>query len=362
MNRNFPRANLRPNYSISQVLKGGWQLSEGHSQVIDQQQAIQDMRAFVEAGITTFDCADIYTGVEELIGKFLKKYKSRFESTELPAVQIHTKCVPDLDKLPKLTKAYTESLIDRSLRRIGVERLDLVQFHWWDFSIPGYLDIAHHLVELQKAGKIRYIGVTNIDAVHLKEILDEGVQVISNQVQYSVLDRRSEEDILDLCKQHDIKLLCYGTLAGGFLTSRYLGMKDPHEPLENRSLTKYKLIIDEFGGWDLFQELLVCLKTVADRYKVGIAEVATKYVLQKQMVAGAIIGMRNIKHIEKIQKLKTLELDNHDLKVINGVISKSKGPKGRVYELERQKDGKHASIMKYNLSKLVVPDKNAKDF
>lgn len=358
MNRDFPRSDLTPNYSISRVLKGSWQLSEGHSQMIDEQQAIEDMRSFVEAGITTFDCADIYTGVEELIGKFLKKYRSTFESGELPAVQVHTKCVPDLDELPIFTKTYTEALVDRSLKRIGVERLDLVQFYWWDLSISGYLDLAQHLAELQKAGKIRYIGVTNFDAIHLREILNEGVQVVSSQVQYSVLDRRPEEDILELCKQHDIKLLCYGTIAGGFLTERYLGVKEPHEPLENRSLTKYKLIIDEFGGWDLFQELLVCLKAAADKHKVGIAEVAIKYVLQKQLVAGVIVGARNNKHIEKIKKLKTFELDKHDLKDINGVISKSKGPKGNVYDLEGQKDGKHAKIMRYNQNKLFVADKN----
>jgi aryl-alcohol dehydrogenase-like predicted oxidoreductase len=352
MNPAFPRLFLTSDYSISQVLKGGWQLSEGHGAAVDENQAIEDMRSFVEAGITTFDCADIYTGVEELIGKFLKKYKSAFESGELTAVQVHTKCVPDLNDLTTLTKAYTEAIIDRSLKRIGVERLDLVQFHWWDLSIPGYFDLAQHLVELQKAGKIRYLGVTNIDAANLRQILNEGIRVVSTQVQYSVLDRRPEEDILELCKQHDIKLLCYGTLAGGFLTERYLGAKEPHEPLENRSLTKYKLIIDEFGGWGLFQKLLVCLKNVANRYKVGIAEVATKYILQKQLVAGAIIGARNSRHLEKIQKVKTFELDKHDLNAINAVISKSKGPKGGVYELERQKDGKHAKIMRYNLTEL----------
>jgi aryl-alcohol dehydrogenase-like predicted oxidoreductase len=139
------------------------------------------MWAFVEAGITTFDCADIYTGVEELIGKFTKECKQ---------VQIHTKYVPDLDALPRLTKAYTEKIIDRSLIRLGVERLDMVQFHWWDYSIPYFVDTAFHLVDLQKAGKIRCIGVTNFDALHLRELLDAGIPVIANQVQYSVFDNR----------------------------------------------------------------------------------------------------------------------------------------------------------------------------
>ena len=88
MTKDFPRSDLAPGYSISQVLKGSWQLSEGHSQKTDEQQAIEDMRTFVAAGITTFDCADIYTGVEELIGKFLNKYKYRLLTYPSPGFSI----------------------------------------------------------------------------------------------------------------------------------------------------------------------------------------------------------------------------------------------------------------------------------
>ena len=172
MDTEFPRIDLQQDYSISRVIKGGWQLAGGHG-AVDEKQAIQDMRAFVKAGITTFDCADIYTGVEELIGKFIKEYKHEFVSGDLPPVQVHTKYVPDLDELPTLTKAYTETIINRSLKRLGVERLDMVQLHWWDYSIPHYVEAAQHLLELQKAGKIRYIGVTNFDASYLQEILGE---------------------------------------------------------------------------------------------------------------------------------------------------------------------------------------------
>ena len=132
MNLTQQRTRLTNDYTISSIIKGGWQLAGGHGHV-DEQKAIADMREFVRAGITTFDCADIYTGVEELIGKFLKKYRHDFISGELPPVQIHTKYVPDLDALATITKADTERIIDRSLRRLGVERLDLVQFAWWDY-------------------------------------------------------------------------------------------------------------------------------------------------------------------------------------------------------------------------------------
>jgi len=337
----FSRIELQPGYSISRVIKGGWQLAGGHG-AVNEKQAIRDMWAFVEAGITTFDCADIYTGVEELIGKFIKENRQ---------VQVHTKYVPDLDELPKLTKANSESIINRSLKRLGVEQLDMVQLHWWDYSVPLYVEAAQHLHDLQKAGKIRHIGVTNFDALHLREILEAGIPVISNQVQYSVLDHRPEENLQELADEFRIFLLCYGTVAGGFLNERFLGLKEFQDPLENRSLVKYRLIIEEFGGIELFQVVLDALKQIADKHNAGIAEIAIQYILQKPCVAGAIIGVRNVDHLESIKKLSLLRLDDEDLQVIQSVINQARGPGGPVYSLERDRTGKHGKIMKYNLNK-----------
>jgi aryl-alcohol dehydrogenase-like predicted oxidoreductase len=347
----FPRIELRPGYSISQVLKGGWQLAGGHGSV-NETQAVEDMKAFVQAGITTFDCADIYTGVETLIGKFLVRYSDSFKSGAFPPVQIHTKCVPDLNLLPNLTQTHVETTIDRSLKRLGVDRLDLVQFHWWDFSIPGYEKLAKYLADIQKKGKIRYLGTTNIDARHLGPILESGIEVISNQVQYSVLDRRAEADFEKLCPKHNLRLLSYGSLAGGFLTDKYLGVVEPEAPLENRSLTKYKLIIDDFGGWELLQELLKCLRKVADKYNIDIAEVAARYVLQKPFVFGVIIGARHSDHLEKIRKIGGFELSSDDMDNIMQIVGQSTGPLGSVYELERDRTGRHGRIIKYNLNRI----------
>ena len=349
MNTLMQRIELAPGYSISRVLKGGWHLAGGHGP-IDPAQAIEDMKAFVEAGITTFDCADIYTGVEELIGRFLQQYQDAFQAGDLQPVQIHTKYVPDYNALPSLTKAQTEAVIDRSLQRLGIAQLDLVQFHWWDFNIPGYVEAAGHLADLQKAGKIRHIGVTNFDAARLKELLDAGIPVVSNQVQYSILDRRPASDLYPLCEKHGIALLCYGSVAGGFLSDKYLNAPAPQPPFENRSLTKYQLIIEENGGWDFFQTTLAVLRTIADRYSVGIAEVAAQWVPQQPFVAGAIIGARNQHHLQKLQKLNGFSLDQDDLNAIQQRIDQAQGPSGPVYDLERDKTGKHGRIMKYNLN------------
>ncbi|MFT6797169.1 MAG: aryl-alcohol dehydrogenase-like predicted oxidoreductase [Maribacter sp.] len=343
------RIELQPGYSISRVIKGGWHLAGGHG-TIAEEQALEDMRHFVNAGITTFDCADIYTGVEELIGKFRKKYHSEFRAGDLPPIQIHTKYVPDYSALATLTKGQTTAIIDRSLKRLGVEQLDLVQFAWWDYQFPKYLETAVHLSELQKSGKIQLLGITNFDTQRIQEMLDAGVDIASNQVQYSVLDQRVETDMTLLARKNNIPYLCYGTVAGGFLSDRYLGAPNPIQPYENRSLTKYGLIIDEFGGYELFQQALQMLREIADKYEVGIAEVACKYILQKPMVGGVIVGARNRKHLESLQKLAKFHLGTDDLSKIRTIVSQSKGPNGPFYDLERDKTGKHGAIMKYNLN------------
>jgi aryl-alcohol dehydrogenase-like predicted oxidoreductase len=349
MNETVERVYLRSDYSVSNIIKGGWHLAGGHG-YISEEQAIEDMYAFAKAGVTTFDCADIYTGVEELIGRFLKKYESAFLSGDLPYVQIHTKYVPDYDALATLTKADTEKIIDRSLQRLGVERLDLVQFAWWDYSFPKYVEAAIHLSELQKAGKIRYIGATNFDGTHLQEIIDAGVDIIAHQVQYSVLDQRPEADQLALAKASNYSFFCYGSVAGGFLSDKYLNSPEPKEPLENRSLTKYKLIIDEYGGYESFQYLLSILKAISEKYHVGIGEVAIKYILQKDQVAAAIVGARNTEHLSRLLVINSFNLALEDLTLIDNALASRKGPFGPVYELERDKSGKHGAIMRYNLN------------
>jgi aryl-alcohol dehydrogenase-like predicted oxidoreductase len=305
------------------------------------------MDRFVEAGITTFDCADIYTGVEELIGDWLKRHRLRERSRP---VQVHTKYVPDLDRLPTHSRADVVRGIDRSLARLGVERLDLVQLHWWNYDIPGYVDAARWLDEIRLAGKIWHVGLTNFDHTRLGEIVAAGVPIASHQLQYSVLDRRPASEMAPFCARHGIGLLCYGALAGGFLAERYRGLASPAPPLENRSLVKYRLIIDEFGGWDRFQELLNVLAAVGNRHGVGIGAVAIRWVLDQPGVAGVIVGVRHARHLAQALAGCVLELDEADRADIARVQSQSSGPAGDVYELERIKGGPHAKVMRYTLN------------
>lgn len=341
------RTEIAPGYSISRVIKGGWQLAGGHGPV-NRAQALRDMRAFVEAGITTFDCADIYTGVEELIGAFLADYGPGRAGR--PEVQIHTKYVPDLGLLASLRKADVERTIDRSLQRLGVERIDLVQFHWWDYGVPGWIDAASWLDELRQKGKIRHLGLTNFDQPHLAQILAAGVRVVSHQVQYSVVDRRPEGGMIDLCQEHGMLLLCYGSALGGLLAERYLAEPEPRPPHENRSLTKYLLIVEEFGGFALFRELLAVLVRVGRKHGVDPATVAMRWVLDRPGVAAVIVGARNASHVAANRAALELELEAEDVVAIETVASRGKGPGGDIYALERVREGRHGAIMRYDLN------------
>ncbi len=344
-----PRISLRPGYEISRVVRGGWQLAGGHGSV-DRARAVDDLAAAFDAGITTFDCADIYTGVEELIGDFRAAYVKRRGAAALADLKVHTKFVPDLADLARVDARYVRRIVDRSLQRLRVERLDLVQFHWWDYAVPGAVDAALHLDALRREGKIDRLGGTNFDAPHTAEFLDAGVELIAMQVQYSVLDDRPAGALARLCAERDVHLLCYGTVAGGFLSERWLGAPEPHGPFEHRSLTKYKLVIDDFGGWALFQELLETLRAVARRHESDIAGVATAYVLRRPRVAAAIVGARTAEHVRANATAATVALDAGDVAAIEAVTARRRGPAGDGFALERDRTGRHGRIMKYDLN------------
>jgi aryl-alcohol dehydrogenase-like predicted oxidoreductase len=330
------------------MIKGCWQYSTGHGGA-SATNVVGELLQFADAGITTFDCADIYTGVEELLGQFREAYVKQHGREALTSIKVHTKFVPDLDILPTINRAYVERIIDRSLQRLQTERLDLVQFHWWDFAIPGYVETARILSDLQREGKIEHIGVTNCDVKHLQEILNGNVRIVSNQVQYSVLDDRPEHGMAEFCAKQGIGLLCYGVVSGGFLSEKYLGQSEPSDLFENRSLAKYKLVINDAGGWNVYQKVLESLNLIAQKHGTSVASVAIRYVLDKPQVKGVIFG-GGIKYIVDIQSSLELKLNDEDKEVLDIARKRLTSLKGDVYALERIKNGIHSSIMKYNLN------------
>lgn len=320
------------------IIRGCWQLATGHSQMNADIEPILDA---IKCGFTTFDCADIYLGVEGLLGKAA-------QAAAQQKLRIHTKFVPDLNRLQEIDSKYVESIIDRSLKRLQVECLDLVQFHWWDWKIKNYLSAMEFLSELKAKGKIAEIGLTNVNKKYLEEISGH-FDVASLQVQVSLFDRRVEQGVAQLCRQKNIKIFAYGSLLGGFVSEKWLNKEEPEfNQLANRSLVKYKLLIDSACGWKEFQRRLSILNKLATKYRCEMANIAVAGLLQSGKVDAVIIGLSPQNFAMQNRSLAELPLlEAQDLQEITAWPCNLQGD---IYDEERDEHGTHAKIMKYNLN------------
>lgn len=322
MSQNQKTFQLTSDLQICRILNGMWQVSGSHGQ-INPESAISDMFLYHNSGFTTWDMADIYGPAEEYLGEFRKRLAKNKGEAELDNMQALTKFVPNPGPM---TRTIVEHYIDKSIRRMNVKTIDVIQFHWWDYNDTRYLDALHHLSKLSDEGKIRYLALTNFDTERIEIMIENGFKLVSNQVQYSVLDQRPEVKMTPFCQKHGIKLLAYGTLLGGFLSEKYLGKPEPgRSQLDTSSLQKYKNMIDAWGGWNLFQELLVVLDGISKKHHVSIANVATKYILDKPVVAGVIIGARLgiAEHRSENVRVFELQLDKEDSDAIKSITSRS---------------------------------------
>lgn len=313
---------LTSDLQICRILNGMWQVSGSHGQ-INSESAISDMLLYHNSGFTTWDMADIYGPAEEYLGEFRKRLAKNKGEAELDNMQALTKFVPNPGPM---TRTIVEHYIDKSIRRMNVKTIDVVQFHWWDYTDTRYLDALHHLSKLSDEGKIQHLALTNFDTERIEIMVENGFKLVSNQVQYSVLDQRPEVKMTPFCQKHGIKLLTYGTLLGGFLSEKYLGKPEPgRSQLDTPSLQKYKNMIDAWGGWNLFQDLLVVIDGISKKHHVSIANVATKHILDKPAVAGVIIGARLGIAEHRLDNMQVFELrlDKEDSDAIKSVTSRS---------------------------------------
>jgi aryl-alcohol dehydrogenase-like predicted oxidoreductase len=203
----------------------------------------------------------------------------------------------------------------------------MIQFHWWDYNNPSYLDALVHLSNLRDKGKIKHIGLTNFDTERLEIIKEQGLEIISSQVQFSILDQRPERLMIPFCQKHGIHLLSYGTLLGGFFSEKYLNSPEPTlGDLTTASLKKYYNMINAWGGWELFQELLQILQQISKKHGCSFANIATSFILEKPTVAGVIIGARLgiSEHRDDNSKVFGIHLDSEDKLMIKTVTEKSK--------------------------------------
>ena len=304
------RTALAPGLEISRLVTGLWQVAdmERGGTLIDPMKGAADLAAYAAQGFDTFDMADHYGSAEVIAGTLLA-------SKAQPQVRAFTKWCPPPGPM---NAAVVREGVQRSLDRLQVNCIDLLQFHWWTFEHPGYIDAMQELAKLRQQGLIAHLGLANFDTAHLRVLLNEGIPVASNQVCMSLLDRRGTEDMTALCLQAGVKLLTYGVLGGGFLSERWVGAAAPAE-VRDWSKMKYQRFIQAVGGWDALQTVLKAAQTIARKHQVSVSNVATRWVLEQAAVAAVIVGARLGESEHRADNLRPFEfqLDADDHAVLD---------------------------------------------
>ena len=280
------RIELAPGLTVSRVSTGLWQIAdmERDGDPLDPEMTAAALVPYIQAGFTTLVMADHYGSAEVIAGRLKGCHERGSEA------QLLTTWMPEPGLI---TFSDVRAAVQRSLDRIGVERIDLLQFDAWSYADPVWLDCLFWLQDLKEEGLIGHLGLENFDTAHLRIALTSGIELVSNQVSYSLIDQRARRGMTQLCLEHDIKLLVFGTVAGGLLTERWLGAPRPElKELTTWSEAKYWRYIQAAGGWDAFQHILECLGDVAQRHEVSIANVACRYMLDLPAVGAIIIGAR----------------------------------------------------------------------
>jgi aryl-alcohol dehydrogenase-like predicted oxidoreductase/enamine deaminase RidA (YjgF/YER057c/UK114 family) len=311
------RATLGRNMPIRRLLTGLWQMAdqERDGKPFDLDQAAEALLAYARAGFDAFDMADHYGSAEIVAGMV---HRAMREAGERPPTILTKWCPAPAD----MTFVKVREGVETSLRRLDLPTVDVMQFHWWRYEDPRYLDALEHLMRLREEGLIREIGLTNFDAAHLRMALKNGIEIASNQVCFSLLDRRAAGALSEVALTHDVAILAFGTLCGGFLSERWLQKPEPAE-IPDWSRMKYKRFIDASGGWAGFQSLLATLASIAEKHHASVTNVASAWVLSHPAVRATIIGARLGEAEHRADNLRALEvrLDDDDLASISAATS-----------------------------------------
>ena len=311
------RFRLAPDLEISRIVTGLWQVAdmERGGALLDPQAASSAMLDYARAGFDSFDMADHYGSAEVISGRFLARVAAG-ENGGANRPAVFTKWCPEPG--PMTRKTVRAGVAERAAR-LGVTTIDLLQLHWWSFEHPAYLDAMRELAALQDEGVIRHIGVTNFDTAHLRVLVGQGLKIKTNQVCFSLLDRRAAGEMSDFCLEHGIRLLAYGTLAGGLMSERWLGLGEPQGgAISDWSKMKYQRFVTAIGGWQALQTILAALGRTARRHGVTISNVATRWVLDHPAVAAVIVGARLGEREHRAANLEifSFALDDADRAVI----------------------------------------------
>jgi aryl-alcohol dehydrogenase-like predicted oxidoreductase len=275
-------------FKISEIIYGNWLT---HGSQVENDIATQSVRAALEAGITTFDTADAYanTAAEEVLGDALAG--ERRASLEI-FTKVYWPTGPKGHNDVGLSRKHIMESIDGSLGRLRTDYVDLYQAHRYDSETP-LEETMQAFADVVRAGKALYIGVSewNADQLRAGHALanDLGIQLISNQPQYSLLWRVIEKDVVPTSAELGISQIVWSPVAQGVLTGKY--QPGAQAPAGSRAA-------DEKGGANAIKDFMrddvltavQRLTPIADELGITMAQLAVAWVLQNPNVAGAIVG------------------------------------------------------------------------
>jgi len=318
--------------SLPVVSFGAWAIGGWRWGGTDDTAAVKAIRRALDMGMTCIDTAAVY-GMghsETVVGKAIAGRRDE--------VVIATKCglrwdcddgvfaMDTIDTDGKPARLYhnlrPDSIkyeVDQSLRRLGIDRIDLYQCHWPDSSTP--LDeTMGAMTELQQEGKIRCIGVSNFSVDLLQESMSTA-PISSVQSRYNALDRNIEQDLIPFCREHGIGVLTYSSIAQGLLSGKVpvdrvfpetdLRSKKPWFSTENRVR-----VLD----------MLARIQPIADNHGATLAQVAIQWVLSQPGVTTALVGARNEKQVEENANAAEIALDDDEIQSIRDAVEELGGP------------------------------------
>lgn len=303
------------------LIVGCWQLDDRSWRSHSESDIFRAIDTYLALGVNTFDTADIYGRSEALLGRALKGR----DCTVL------TKAVFFGD-VP--SQSQVRNKIENSLRNLNLDTLELVQVHWHDPSLD-FSAMFELLNQLREQGKIQRIGVTNFNTPMLEKAIALA-PIRSNQVQYSLIDRRVESAMQPFCQQHGIALLPYGPLAGGFLSKKFLGMAVPPKESDHARSFYYSSMVHAHGGWSPVQEMLGSLSKVAQKYEKTLAQVALNWVKQQPGVAAVISGLTlNREHMSCNAEAMEWQMAAEDMHLLSQRSAALFEQPGDIYSYER---------------------------
>ncbi|GAA4728723.1 aldo/keto reductase family protein [Isoptericola chiayiensis] len=273
---------------ISEITYGNWLT---HGSQVENDVATQCVRAALDAGITTFDTADVYanTKAEQVLGDALKG--ERRESLEI-FTKVYWPTGPGGPNDTGLSRKHVMESINGSLQRLGTDYVDLYQAHRYDTETP-LEETMQAFADIVRQGKALYIGVSEWTADQIRAgaamAKDLGFQLISSQPQYSMLWRVIEDEVVPASKEAGLSQIVWSPMAQGVLSGKYVPGKDLPAGSRATDSKGGARMIERFMRDDVL-ERVQGLKPVADELDLSMAQLAVAWVLQNDNVAAALVG------------------------------------------------------------------------